>query len=143
LPGSAIWRRVSRRHGTPGPAIWLSVTVAFAATITSGTYAVVTSISVIGLYLSYIIPVFLLWRARGTAAEVARGPWHLGRSGSAINLIAIVWVAFITTILSVPDNMRAGKAIAGLTIVLAVWYVAAERRRFRGPAWMAQSSSDV
>jgi len=143
LPGSAIWRRVSRRHGTPGPAIWLSVTVAFAATISSGTYAVVTSISVIGLYLSYIIPVFLLWRARGTAAAVARGAWHLGRFGSAINLIAIVWVAFITTILSAPDNMRAGKAIAGLTIVLAVWYVAAERRRFRGPAWMAQPGSDL
>jgi len=98
---------------------------------------------VIGLYLSYIIPVFLLWRARGTPAEVERGPWHLGRFGSSINLIAIVWVAFITIILSVPDHMRAGKAIAALTAVLAVWYVAAERRRFRGPMWVAQPSSDV
>jgi hypothetical protein len=42
-------------------------------------------------------------------------------------------------ILSVPDGMRAGKAIVGLTIVLAVWYVATERRRFRGPAWTKSS----
>ena len=33
--------------------------MAFVATISSGTYAVVTSISVIGLYVSYIMPVFL------------------------------------------------------------------------------------
>ena len=135
MPTSAIWRRVSRRYGTPGAAIWLSVAVAFAATISGGTYAVVTSISVIGLYLSYIVPVFLLWRARGTAAEMARGPWHLGRFGPGINLIALVWVVFITIILSIPDNMRAGKAVAGLAIVLTIWYVAVERRRFRGPAW--------
>src|SRR5439155_97185 len=50
MPGSTLWKRVSRRHSTPGPAIWLSVVVAFAATISSGTYAVVTSVSVIGLY---------------------------------------------------------------------------------------------
>ncbi len=143
LPGSAVWKRVSRKYGTPGPAIWLSAAVAFAATISGGTYAVVTSISVIGLYLSYIIPVFLLWRVRGTAAEVTRGPWHLGRFGSAVNVIAMVWVAFITMILSVPDNMRAGKAMCGLVGVLSIWYVAAERRRFRGPAWAAAPQTGV
>jgi hypothetical protein len=31
--------------------------------------------------------------------------------------------------------MRAGKTIAGLTVLLGVWYVIVERRRFRGPAW--------
>src|SRR4029079_19168409 len=46
LPGSAVWRRVSATHQTPAPAIWLSVVVAFFATISAGTYAVVTSISV-------------------------------------------------------------------------------------------------
>ena len=135
MPGSSMWRRVSSRYGTPGPAIWLCVAIAFVATISSGTYAVVTSISVIGLYLSYIIPVYLTWRLRGTPAEPMRGPWHLGPFGSAVNLIAIVWVAFITVILSIPNDLRAGKAIAGLTLLLSVWYVAAERHRFRGPAW--------
>jgi hypothetical protein len=111
--------------------------------MSSGTYVVVTSISVIGLYFSYIIPIYLAWRLRGTPSEVPRGPWHLGRFGSPINLIAILWVGFITIILSIPDGMRAGKAIAGLTILLSAWYLVAERHRFRGPAWTRSSGAAV
>jgi amino acid transporter len=138
MPGSTMWRRVSRRHSTPAPAIWLCVIVAFLATISSGTYAVVTSVSVIGLYFSYIIPVYLAWRARGTLTEPPRGPWHLGRFGPPINLTAILWVAFITVILSIPNGMLAREAMAGLTIVLSLWYAVSERRRFRGPVWAVQ-----
>ncbi|PYR20644.1 MAG: amino acid transporter, partial [Acidobacteria bacterium] len=129
LPASAVWMRVSRRYLTPAPAIWLSAVVAFVATISSGTYAVVTSIGVIGLYFSYIVPVYLAWRARGSAAETPRGPWHLGRFGSAINLVAILWVVFITMILAIPDNSRAGKTMAVLTVLLSAWYLLAERHR--------------
>ena len=134
MPGSTVWRRVSATHRTPAPAIWLCVAVAFLATVSSGTYAVVTSISVIGLYVSYIVPVYLAWRVRGSAAELPRGPWHLGRFGSAINLVAILWVVFITIILAIPDGYRAGKAIVGLTAALGAWYLVAERHRFRGPS---------
>jgi amino acid transporter len=135
MPGSALWKRVSPRYLTPAPAVWLSIVVAVCATLSSGAYAVVTSISVIGLYLSYIIPVYLAWRARGTAAETPRGPWHLGRYGAAINVVALVWVIFITVILSLPDNLRAGKTVAGLTLLLGAWYFLRERHRFAGPAW--------
>ena len=135
LPGSALWRSVSERYLAPAPAVWLSVLIAAVATLSGGAYAVVTSISVIGLYFSYIIPVYLAWRARGTAREAPRGPWHLGRFGWTINLIAILWVIFIAVILSIPDNMRAGKTMLALTLLLGVWYLAHERRRFRGPAW--------
>jgi len=138
LPASAVWMRVSRKHLTPAPAIWLSAVVAFVATISSGTYAVVTSIGVIGLYFSYIVPVYLAWRARGSAAETPRGPWHLGRFGSAINLVAILWVVFITMILAIPDNSRAGKTMAVLTVLLSAWYLLAERHRFRGPPWASE-----
>jgi amino acid transporter len=140
MPASAVWRRVSAKCLTPAPAIWLSVVIALVATISSGTYAVVTSISVIGLYVSYIIPVWLAWKARGSAIEGARGPWHLGRFGSTINVIAMMWVAFITVILAIPDNMRAGKTIVGLTVALCVWYLLGERHRFQGPAWAAQQT---
>lgn len=139
MPASGLWKRVSKKHLTPAPAIWLCVVVAFLAAVYSGAYSVVTSISVIGLYLSYIIPVYLSWRTKG-AATVERGPWHLGRFSSAINFIAILWVAFITIILSLPDNLRAGKTILALTCLLSIWYLLSERRRFRGPAWTAQHS---
>jgi amino acid transporter len=137
MPASRIWKRVSAKYRTPAPAIWLSIAVATAATLSTGAYAVVTSISVIGLYVAYIIPIYLAWRVRGTSAAAPRGPWHLGRWGSAVNLVAIIWVVFIAIILSIPDGMRAGKTIAGLTVGLAGWYFLRERHRFRGPAWTA------
>jgi amino acid transporter len=143
LPGSALWRRVSATHQTPGPAIWLCVVIAFFATISAGTYAVVTSISVIGLYFSYIIPVYLSWRARSRGNAVPRGPWHLGRFGPTVNVIAMLWVVFISVVLSIPDHQRAGKAIGGLTLLLAAWYVVTERHRFSGPAWAANDAAAI
>lgn len=143
MPASALWKRVSARFLTPAPAVWLSVIVAVGATVSSGAYAVVTSISVIGLYVSYIIPVYLAWRARGTPAQAPPGPWHLGRSGAPINLIAIVWVLFISIILGIPDNLRAGKTVAGLTLLLAAWYLLRERHRFTGPAWAVAQAERV
>jgi amino acid transporter len=134
--GVVAWHQdVSKRHLTPGPAIWLCVVVAFMAAVYAGAYPVVTSISVIGLYFSYIIPVFLAWRARGRGNEPARGPWNLGRWGAAVNVIAIVWVVFISIVLSTPDNMRPGKTIAGFVVLLVLWYLLRERRRFKGPAF--------
>jgi len=127
MPASQLFRRVSATHQTPAPAIWLSVAVALAATISQGAYSVVTSISVIGLYVSYIIPVYLAWRARGSAREVPRGPWHLGRFGAPINVIAMAWVFFITIILAIPDDVRAGKTMVGLTAALGAWHLFRKR----------------
>lgn len=139
LPASNLFRRVNLKHQTPAPAIWLCVIVAFAAALYSEAYSVITSISVIGLYFSYIIPILLAFRARrADVTDMHKGPWNLGRYSSVINLIAIAWVAFISVILSLPDNMRAGKAIAALTILLALWYLISERKRFKGPAWMKE-----
>ncbi len=135
LPKSAVWRYVSRKHLTPAPSIWLCAAAALLAAIYSGAYAVVTSISTIGLYISYIIPVYLRWRAKGTDREIERGPWHLGRFSSAINFVAILWVIFLCVILSLPDNMRAGKSILAVAALLGLWYGLRERRRFKGPAW--------
>ena len=65
-------------------------------------YFVVTSISTITLYLAYMFPIYLNWRNRRrgrgeftTAADraVESGPW-----GPVLNVIAIVWVLFITVI---------------------------------------------
>ena len=83
MPVSALWRRVSADapHARAGD---LALgRVAFVATISSGTYAVVTSISVIGLYISYIIPVYLAWRAQrlgdgGRARAVASRTIRIG-----------------------------------------------------------------
>ena len=124
---------MSATHLTPAPAIWLSVAVAFVATISSGTYAVVTSISVIGLYVVVHRPGVSRVageRIRRRGAREGRGISDDTdrRSTRRDDLGRVHHV-----ILAIPDDMRAGKTIAALTAVLAVWYMAVERRRFRGP----------
>jgi len=135
LPASRLWKQVSPKHLTPAPAIWGCVVVAFLAAVYSGAYAVVTSISVIALYFSYVIPVYLSRRGGGTG--LGRGPWHLGPCSAAINVIAIMWVAFISIVLGSYDGFKPAKTVLVLLGILGLWYVVAERKRFLGPQWGA------
>ncbi|MDX2029445.1 MAG: amino acid permease [Blastocatellia bacterium] len=137
MPISRLWRRVSPAHGTPVQAIWLCAVAAFLALVYSGAYAVVTSISTIALYVSYVLPVWLHLR---TGSKLARGPWHLGRFSRAVNVIALLWVAFLCLVLSIPDRQRAGKSIAAVTILLGLWYLLLERKRFKGPQWATEEA---
>ncbi len=134
LPWSHLWRTVSPKHLTPAHAIWLSVAAAFAVAVYSGAYPVVTSISTIGLYISYTIPVYLGWRARRAGLWQEHGPWHLGRYSALVNAAALAWTAFICLMLVMPPNQLAGKTILGATLALALAYAISERRRFHASA---------
>ena len=63
LPGSRLWAKVNPRTGTPTNSIWLCVTcslvLALPALKSLVAYFAVTSIAVIGLYIAYVVPVFL------------------------------------------------------------------------------------
>jgi amino acid transporter len=122
MPLSTVWSRVSPRHKTPVPAIWLSAVLAFGAMVYSGAYSVVTSISVVGFYLSYIIPVYLGWRKKSLWFS-KRGPWHLGKTSNTINVLALIWTVAICTIMVMPPNSRAGWGIAAVMGVLLLLHV--------------------
>ena len=47
--------------------------------------------AVVGLYVSYVIPVFL----RRLNSSFVPGPWNLGRGSAVIGWLAVVWVVFI------------------------------------------------
>jgi amino acid transporter len=133
LPISSLWRRVDAKHFTPVPAIWLAVGAALFIAVYGGAYSVVTSMSTVGLYVAYIIPVLLGWRARKANACTQRGPWHLGSYSNLVNLVAVAWTVFICVILVMPPNQLAGKTMLGLVLLLSIWYWVSERHRFRGP----------
>ena len=61
----------------------------------------VVSIAVIGLYIAYVIPIYLRWRM-GDAFEP--GPWTNGAKYKWMNPIAMVWVAIITVIFILPTT---------------------------------------
>ena len=85
VPGHRMWSKVSARTGAPVNATLLMAALCLivalpalkgnAANIPFAFYAIV-SITVIGLYIAYAIPIYLRWRMGD--AFVA-GPWTLGK----------------------------------------------------------------
>lgn len=129
-------RRVNPRHGTPGPAIWLIVAASMAAMLWTKAVPVVTSLSTVTLYLAYTIPTALAYRARLHGSDwPSQAVWSLGRFGAPLNVVAILFAAFICVVLIMPPNELAGKTLAGLLAALGVLYAAVVRRKFAGPEW--------
>jgi amino acid transporter len=143
VPWSSLFRRVNPKHGTPGPAIWAIVVASLAAMLWTGAVTIVTSLSTVALYLAYVIPVVLGFRARSTPrAWTAAAVWSLGRHGKTINIIAILYTALICFVLVMPPNELAGKTLGGVLAMLAVIYWFIVRRRFSGPEWARSSGPE-
>jgi amino acid transporter len=142
--GMPLWRHWSSigARQTPSRAIWLSVILAFVALVYSGAYSVVTSISVVGFYISYIIPVFLGWRKK-RAWIANRGPWHLGQWSNTINLLAIVWTAFICVIMVMPPNTLTGYTVAGVMLVLYLLHLVSGKHEMRKPSLNLAQEDDA
>ncbi len=153
VPGHNLWRRLGSNR-TPTWAVLFVCVFAFIITIPAykGNHAglpvaflAVTSISVIGLYIAYTIPVFLRWRM---GAAFKTGPWTLGRKYRWINPIAVGWVVLCVIIFCLPFTPAAvpgNKAfswssvnyapLVTIVVMLAVtiWYVGWARHYFKGP----------
>jgi amino acid transporter len=99
IPGSKYWHRINPRTRTPTNSIWFAVVggvlLGLPSLYTKAGYAVaffaIVSVAVVGLYVSYVIPVFLRRVNKGFVA----GPWHLGRGSAIIGWLAVVWVVII------------------------------------------------
>jgi amino acid transporter len=135
-PFASLLRWVSPRHGTPGAAVWAIVAAALVAMAWTGGVPIVTALGTVALYLAYTLPVLLAWHARRRGSEWAKAAvWSLGRWGSAVNLVAILYAAFICVVLMMPPNQLAVYTLGGLLAALGVLYAAIARRKFKGPAW--------
>jgi amino acid transporter len=108
VPGWRLWSRVAG-EGVPVMAVLASAALAFLivlpALFASETYVppvaffAVTAIGTIGLYIAYVTPVYLRWRA-GDSFQ-ARS-WTLGPRYKWINPIAVVFVVLMFIILMLP-----------------------------------------
>ena len=133
LPASKQIAAVSERYRTPHVAIWVSAVAAFVVAIWSKAYTAMTALSTIALYASYALPVYFGWRARRAGIWRERGPWHLGRWSSTVNLVALGWVTVVTVLFVLPPNQLAGYTFAGCVVALGVYWYGSMRARFKGP----------
>jgi len=150
-PGHRLWRRLNAQR-VPVYAVGAIAVLAFLCAFpayfgTNGVvaYAAVTSIATIGLYIAYVIPIYLRLR-EGDAWEP--GEWNLGRWYRPVGVIAVVWVAFISVLFilpTVPDGIPfkhgftwldvnyAIIAVIGTLLLVGGWWVLSARKWFKGP----------
>jgi amino acid transporter len=153
IPGWRIWSRVNHRRMPVNAVLFMAVCgviLTIPAFFPSSTgvpiafYAVV-SIAVIGLYIAYVIPIYLRWRM-GDAFQA--GPWTNGAKYKWMNPIAVIWVALITIIFILPTTPAgvpfrdgftwssvnyAPLVTGGLILIVGLWWVLGARNTFTGP----------
>jgi amino acid transporter len=159
VPGWRIWSRVNDRR-IPFNAV---IAVAVAALIltlpalygnkdgVTVAFTAVVSIGVIGLYIAYVIPIFLRWRM-GDAFQA--GPWNLGKKYRWMNLVAVAEVIIVVIVyFNLPFSSSGVPweddfdwslfnytpvVTGGLALAITAWWLISARHTFKGPRHTVQ-----
>ncbi|GAA2380780.1 amino acid permease [Dactylosporangium salmoneum] len=153
VPGWRLWSKVDR-NGTPVnaivgasiaglvltlPALWKSPTG-----VPTAFYAVV-SVAVIGLYVAFLIPIYLRLRM---GDRFVPGPWTLGSKYKVLGWIAVIEIVIVSiyfimpfTPAAVPGNdgftwTAVNYAPLALLLVIggaALWWAVSAKHWFKGP----------
>jgi amino acid transporter len=142
MPGSRWWHSVSPRTRTPVKAVWLAVACSLALVVpgwwSHTAFTAIVSVNVVGLFLAYAVPILLRLRL---GDEFQPGPWHLGRWGRPVGVVAVTWILLSSVLFMLPhaspvtvDTFNyAPVALAAVLGVATVWWFTTARRRFHGP----------
>jgi amino acid transporter len=155
VPGHPLWRRIASNHVPVYSVIGVSV---FAGILMIPAvwnyfigYAVGTAIAVIGLYIAFILPVYLRWR-KGDSWDAPRA-WSLGRHYKWLDPISIIWVGIVSILFIFPlykiglpwvdgfDWQFTNYTViwfAVIGLVFGGWWVVSARRWFKGPVRMSE-----
>jgi amino acid transporter len=153
IPGWRIWSRVNVNR-VPVAAVvavcvlGLIITLPALSSNAAGlpiAFLAVVSISVIGLYIAYVIPVYLRWRA---GAQFRAGAWTIGRRFRWMCPVAVAWVAVCVIYFSLPTTKAAVPfskdfdwsalnyspiMVGGVFIAVGIWWLAGAKNKYTGP----------
>jgi amino acid transporter len=153
IPGWRIWTRLNTKRVPVGAVLFVCVAALLitlpalksnADGIPVAFFAVV-SVCVIGLYIAYVIPIFLRLRM---GDRFQPGPWTLGRKYKWMNTFAVIWVGLITIIFCLPFTPAAVPwndefdwnavnyaplTVGGLILAVGIWWLVSARKSFTGP----------
>jgi amino acid transporter len=155
VPGHPLWRRVAHNrvpvYSVIGVSLFAAILMIPAVWNYFIGYAVGTAIAVIGLYIAFILPVFLRWR-KGDSWDPPRA-WSLGRHYKWLDPISIIWVGIITILFIFPlykiglpwvdgfDWQFTNYTViwfAAIGLIFGGWWVLSARRWFKGPVRMSE-----
>ncbi len=153
VPGHKRWSKVNKNM-VPVNAVLLSALTGVIITlpalwksprgIPTAFYAVV-SVGVIGLYLAFLIPIWLRWRA---GDDFKAGQWTLGNKYKWMNLIAVIEIVVISVYFILPFEPAAipwnkdftwvavnyAPVLLGITLlILWIWWHVSVKHWFTGP----------
>jgi amino acid transporter len=151
MPGWSVFSRVNRERVPFNAVIAVSVAslvIAIPALFGKNdipfAFFALTGICTVGLYLAYIIPVYLRLR-RGDSFET--GPWNLGSRYRVVNILAIIFVIVVVYALNLPYDPTGlpwndGFEVANvnytpfaiiLPLIFGVWYLISAKDKYQGP----------
>lgn len=138
MPGSSLIKQIHPQLRTPVWAIVITCTLAVLLTVYSVVYSVIVAVSTTALYLAYGIPIYLNLRnklgKKGEYTTSKTAPWSLRGFGPVINVIALLWIVFITILFSIPPNELAGWSIIILSVFMFLYWKLDAGKRFTGPS---------
>ncbi len=153
IPGWRIWSRVDKRR-VPLYSVFATAVLSLIITLPAlkgnaagvpWAFLAVVSITTIGLYISYVAPVYLRLRAGDSFKP---GAWNLGRKYKWMCTVAVVWTILMVVDFSlpfVPAGVPWNKHFdwtalnyspfvnAGLFVAIGIWWFAGARRKYTGP----------
>lgn len=146
LPFSDYFLQISEKRKIPLRALFLvsSITVLLALINIGSTEAfnAILSLTTLGLYISYLIPLsFLVVKRLRHPGSVTFGPFRLGRWGLPINLFAICYGIYVAIFLPFPStqpvtwkSMNYAGPVLGFVILFSLvdWAVRG-RKQWHGP----------
>jgi amino acid transporter len=151
MPGWWLFRRINRDRvpfnaviAVAVAALIIAIPALFGKNDIPFAFFALTGICTVGLYLAYIIPVYLRLR-KGDDFEV--GPWNLGRRYKLVNVLAIIFVILVVYSLNLPYtptglpwNDGFDTSVVNYTpfaillpLIFGVWYLVSAKDRYQGP----------
>jgi amino acid transporter len=159
VPGWRIWSRVNAKR-IPFNAVMAVAVAALILTLPAlkgnkagitVAFTAVVSIGVIGLYIAYVIPIWLRWRA-GDA--FVTGPWNLGAKYKWMCLVAVAEVIVVVIVYFNLPFAKAGVPFTkgfdwslfnytpvvtvGVFLIVGIWWLVSARKTFKGPRVTAE-----
>ncbi|KAB5538154.1 hypothetical protein DKX38_015687 [Salix brachista] len=148
MPLSSLWHKVNNQE-VPMNAVWLSAIISFCMALTylgsEVAFQAMVSIATIGLYIAYALPIF--FRVTLARKSFIPGPFNLGRYGVLVGWIAVLWVATISILFSLPVTYPITNetlnytpvAVGGLLIITISSWILWARHWFKGPVTNVES----